>query len=428
MKNIFKLLFIIFLTNKSYALNIEEAIKSTIENNPKVKIAIEKINESKELLIYSKGAKLPSVTSTITGTYSNADTTTTTSSTTPETFTDSYKLTFSQNIYDAGFNDLEIERSKVIFDNELINFKSTIQDLILDAINGYLTVIKYEKSLEATKKNYDSVQKAYEEIKTRFDLGSATLYDLQNAEASFATSKTNIYLAEQNFSISRKSFKRIVGLNAINLEEILDINTLIDLNKITENALNNNLNLLSISNDIKNKQILILKEKKSKKPSLDITGTGLYSNGSRLEQGTDTTSGSIAITLTIPLFKKGQDDSNIRKYQSQMLQSEFNFQDSSDELQILIEIAYKDFRISESKMKSNLIIIKSIQTALTSLQEEYQIGTKTITDLIIEEEKLLNANVNYLNSKNDFLLNYFKIKSLDGSLIILFEKYLPLIN
>ena len=57
-----------------------------------------------------------------------------------------------------------------------------------------------------------------------------------------------------------------------------------------------------------------------------------------------------------------------------------------------------------------------------------KLGTKTIKDLVEEEEKLLNANVNFLNSKKDYLLNYFKIKSLDGSLIKLFDKYLPSIN
>ena len=174
-------------------------------------------------IIFSKSEKLPLITSTISGTYLKADTTTTTSSTTPETFTDEYKLTITQNLYDAGINDLEIERSKILFNNELINFKNTIQDLILDAINGYLTVINYEKSLEATKKNFDSVNKAYEETKTRFDLGTATLYDLQNAEASFTTSKSNLYAAEQNVKISKKTFQRIVGLKPHKLEEIIDI-------------------------------------------------------------------------------------------------------------------------------------------------------------------------------------------------------------
>ena len=87
------------------------AIKSTIENNKKVKIALEKINESKELINLCKRIlNYLLVTGTISGTYSNSDTKTTTSSTTPETLTDSYKITVTQNLYDFGFNDLEIER------------------------------------------------------------------------------------------------------------------------------------------------------------------------------------------------------------------------------------------------------------------------------------------------------------------------------
>ena len=427
MRYIYIFICLIF-SNNTIALNIDEAIKSTIENNPKVKIALEKIIESKELVVYAESDKLPSLTSSISGTYSNADTTTSTSSSTTERFTDQYKITISQNLFDAGVKDLEIERSKILFNNELLAFQSTIQDLILSAINGYLTVINYDKSLEATQKNYDSVLKAYEETKTRFDLGSATLYDLQNAEASFATARTNLFAAEQNVEISKKSFNRIVGLMPLQLEDIIDVDVYINLDQIISNALIANLNLQLITNDIKNKELLLLKEQKSKEPTIDMSGTGLYSNGSRLEKGTETTSGTIAFTLTVPLFKKGQDDSNIRKYRSQKLQSEINLLDAKDDLQIVIANTYKDFKINEAQMKSNLTVIKSIETALTSLQEEYLIGTKTITDLVEQEEKLLNANVNFLNSRKDFLLNYFEIKSLDGSLINLFEEYLPQIN
>ena len=416
MKNLFISLIVIFFVKNLYGLNIDDSIKSTIKNNSKVKIALE------------QGDILPSVTSTVSGTYSNADTKTTTSSTTPEQFTDSYKITVSQNIYDFGINDLEIERSKILFNNELITFKSTIQNLILDAINGYLMVINFEKSLESNKKNYDSVSQALEETKTRFNLGSATLYDLQNAEASFALAATNLFSAEQNLLISKKSFKKIVGMSPKNLEDVLDINTNLDINDIIKNSLENNLNLLLISNDIKNKEILIFKEKKSKKPSLDIVGTGLYSNGGRLENGTENTSGSIALTLTIPLFQQGQDDSNIRKYQSQMLQAEMLLQDEKENLEILISNIFKDYKINQSQMNSNIIIIKSIETSLNSLKEEYNLGTKTISDLVEEEEKLLNANVNFLNSKKNYLNNYFKLKSLDGSLLYLFEEYLPPIN
>ena len=417
---------IVFLNSSySYSLNIDEAIKSTIENNAKVKLALEKLEESKELVIYSSRENLPSITSTVTGTYESADTDTATTSSTPETFTDSYKLVISKNIYDAGVNKLEIERSKILYNNELVNFESTIENLILDAIEGYLTVINYEKSLEATKKNYDAVLKAIEEIKTKFDLGSATLYELQESEASFAIAKTNLFAAEQNLLISKKTFNRIVGLNAVNLDDYIEINYDIDLEDLTNNAFNNNLNLLLLENEILNKEILILKEKKSKKANIDISGTALYSDGSRLERGTNTTSGSIGLTITVPLYNKGQDDSDIRKYQSQKLQAEIQLQDQKDDLSILISNTYKNFKINESQMQANLSIIESIETSLSSLKEEYTIGTKTITDLVEEEEKLLNANVNYLNSKKEYLLNYFDLKSLEGSLVNIFEEYLP---
>ena len=428
MKIFLQILFFIFLASNLNALNIDEAIKSTILNNPKVKIAIEKLTESKELMSYAYGSKKPTLTSTISGTYANADKKTSTASTTPETLTDKYQLTLSQNLYDAGYNELEIARSKILFNDEVIQFKITLQNLILEAIEGYLTVINYEKSLEANQKNYDSVSKAFEETKTRFDIGSATLYDLQNAEASFAIASSNLFAAEQNVQISNKSFKRVVGLQAINLEDVLNINNLVNLSNTIETAMDQNLNLLLAINDIENKKILLLKEKKSKKPNLDISGTAEYSDSGRFDSGTKLTQGSVALTLTIPLYQKDQDNSNIRKYYSQILQSEIYLEDFREDIQIQIYNTYKDFKISESNMSTNQIVIQSIETSLNSLNEEYNIGTKTITDLVNEEEKLLNANVNYLNSKKNFITNYFKLKSLDGSLIKLFEHYIPATN
>ena len=428
MKIFLQILFFIFLSSSLNALNIDEAIKSTILNNPKVKIAIEKLTESKELMSYAYGSKKPTLTSTISGTYANADKNTSTASTTPETLTDKYQLTLSQNLYDAGYNELEIARSKILFNDEVIQFKITLQNLILEAIEGYLTVINYEKSLEANQKNYDSVSKAFEETKTRFDIGSATLYDLQNAEASFAIASSNLFAAEQNVQISNKSFKRVVGLQAINLEDVLNINNLVNLSNTIETAMDQNLNLLLAINDIENKKILLLKEKKSKKPNLDISGTAEYSDSGRVDSGTKLTQGSVALTLTIPLYQKDQDNSNIRKYYSQILQSEIYLEDFREDIQIQIYNTYKDFKISESNMSTNQIVIQSIETSLNSLNEEYNIGTKTITDLVNEEEKLLNANVNYLNSKKNYLTNYFKLKSLDGSLIKMFEHYIPVTN
>ena len=157
-------------------------------------------------------------------------------------------------------------------------------------------------------------------------------------------------------------------------------------------------------------------------------GSAEYSDGGRIDDGIETTKGSVALTLTIPIYQQGIKNSNIRKYQSQILQAELSFEDYKEDLKILISNAYKDFKISEAKMNSNSAVIQASQTALESLKQEYDFGTKTITDLIEEEGNLLLSSVDYLDSKKNYLINYFKIKSLEGTLLNTFENYLPVIN
>ena len=412
----------------SYAINIDETIKSTVNNNSKIKIGLEKIFESKEFIKKASGELFPDIKSTISGTYTTSESKTSTDTTEDDTFGDTYKLTITQNLYDAGYNQLEIERSKILFNNEVLNFKIIVQNLILDAITGYLTVLNYEKSLEATKKKFDSVSKVLDITKIKYNLGSNTLYDLQYAESTFALAQSDLFTAEQNLLIGKKSFERIAGIKPIDLDDVVEINTDISFDLIIKNYTEYNLTLELLRNDIKNKEILLLKEKKTKKPNLDLSGTAQYSDTDRIDNGTETTKGTISLTLTIPIFKQGIDDSNIRKYQSQIIQSELNFEDYKEDLKILISNTYKDFKISEANMKSNLAVIKASQTALESLNQEYAFGTKTISDLIEEESNLLSTTVDYLDSKKNYLINYFKIKSLDGTLLNNFEKYLPTIN
>ena len=65
---LFILLFLLIYSKSIFALSIDDSVKSTIANNLKVKIAFEKLNESKETIEVAIGKKLPTVTGTISST------------------------------------------------------------------------------------------------------------------------------------------------------------------------------------------------------------------------------------------------------------------------------------------------------------------------------------------------------------------------
>ena len=236
--------------------------------------------------------------------------------------------------------------------------------------------------------------------------------------------------AEDNIKDVKKIIKQknIVSKDPINLEEIVKINSSIDYESSLNKLYKHNSNLKLLINKIENNKILLLKEQKTKKPNLDLTSSAEYSDAGRLEPGTESTSGSIALTLTVPIFQQNIDNSNIRKYHSQILQSELEYENLKEELEIEISNLYRDFNISLAEIESNLSIIKATETSIEIISQEYDIGTKTIMDLIQEESKLLTAKVDYLNSKKNYYISYFKIKSLEGTLLNDFEEFLPKFN
>ena len=423
------LLLLFFYSKTLFSLTIDDTVKSTITNNLKVKIAFEKLNESKEAIEVAIGKKLPTITGTISGTYNNNETTSTAGiTTTPETFTDKYKISITQNIFDSGEKNFEINKSKLIYENDIINFYKTVQDLSLTAIEGYLTVINYQKSLEASKKNYDSVLRFLEEIRLKYELGSSSITDLKNAESAFAIAETNLFTSEQNYEVSLKTFKSIVGKEAINLEDYVEIKKNLSFNNVLSNVYENNFNLLINKKNIKIKKIDLSIEKSSNRPSLDITASTEYSDASRIDDGSENTNATIGLTLTIPIFNQNIDKSDIRKINSQILQTEIDYKNLKDRLNIDTSNYFKNYMISQSNLKTSLLTIDYATTLLESTQEEYNLGTKSITDLIDAETNLLNKKVEYFNANQEFLINYFNLLALDGSLIKLFEEYLPNYN
>ena len=214
----------------------------------------------------------------------------------------------------------------------------------------------------------------------------------------------------------------------VNLEDVIDLDRDINFDAFLENVEKNNYSLALLNNDLLNSTILLAKEKLNNKPSLDLSTSVEYSDSGRIDSGTEKTNGTIGLTLTIPIFQQNNDKSDIRKYQSQLLQAELTLDDAKQDLSIQASNLYKNYLISKSNITSNNKQIESIQTSLKSIQEEYNIGTKTINELIDAESELLNVKVNLNTSKKDMILNYFNIMALEGSLISSFEKYLPEYN
>ena len=206
-------------------------------------------------------------------------------------------------------------------------------------------------------------------------MGSATITELKNAESAFSIAETNLFSAEQNYKVSLKTFKSIVGKEAINLEDYVNIEDDLNFDNILSEVYKNNFNILIAQNNIKIKELDLSKEKSSNRPTLDITASTEYSDGSRIDAGSENTNATLGLTLTIPIFQQNIDKSDIRKINSQILQTEIELEDLKESLNIEVSNYYKNYLVSKSNLNTSLLTIEYANTLLESTQEEYNLGT-----------------------------------------------------
>ena len=426
MKKYFTTIIFIFLFNSNniYALDIAETIKNTVENNLKVKLGLEEINESKELIARAYGNFKPDINLTLTEKQSSTETKTGGSTTTTDKLSDTYSLTVKQNLYNGGRNNLELQKSLLLFDKQLENFNFTLNELILSAIRGYLTVKLYEKSLEVTEKNFEVIKKINDDAKKKYDLGVSTLSDLKNAESSFQDANTNLMIAKGDLKIGKETFKQIVGLDPIDLQDLVKFNNNKNKDDIFNTALINNHEINSLEFDIEISKIDLEIYKKVKLPSLDITGDLSY-NDDVSAKGTESTSGSISAQLSIPIFQKGIENSDIRKFQSKLLQNEFKLNDKINDIDLQASILSNNYQIYQSQLIASNSKIESNSITLNVIKQEYESGIKTFTDLINQEELLLQSYLSSFDINNNLLITYFEILALEGQLINEFSEFLP---
>ena len=93
-----------------------------------------------------------------------------------------------------------------------------------------------------------------------------------------------------------------------------------------------------------------------------------------------------------------------------------------------ISLLLNNYEIYNSQLKSNLIQIKAHESSLELIKNEYELGIATFTNLIDQEEKLLNSRLAYIEKNKDLIMTYFRILSLEGELLNTFKDYLPNIN
>ena len=308
------------------------------------------------------------------------------------------------------------------------------QDLIVRVAQRYFDVLAAEDRLTSVNADRRAIARRLEQAKQRFDVGLIAITDVQESQAAYDQSIADEIAAKRSLATAREFLREITGEYVSELKAPATDFPLIaptqSESEWVDLSLSQNLNLVASRLDERLARDEISFRRSGFYPTLDLTAnTGTSDSSSRYSASNPVTgvpivsdndlrndTDSIVLQVNIPLFAGGRNSSRVREAvylhrasmeQLQRVTRETERQSRDTYLGVLSEI---------SRVRALEQAVASSRTALEATQAGYEVGTRTIVEVLNSQFSLYTAITNYYQSRYDYILNVLRLKQAAGTL------------
>lgn len=309
-----------------------------------------------------------------------------------------------------------------------VTFQTDQQTLILNTATAYFNVLNAIDTLSYIEAEKQSVYRQLDQTTQRFNVGLVAITDVQNARSQYDTVLANEVNARNNLDNELETLRQVTGtfypqLASLNVDRFTTTkpNTV---NALLKQAEGRNLTLLQarLSQDLAREQIRAAET--GHMPTLDFTAqTGVTDSKYNSVPGSGTTyrnshsgDNQVGLNFSLPLYSGG-------KVTSQVKQAQYAFVGASEQLESAHRSMVQTVRSSFNNVNASISSIKAYQQAVVSAQSSldameagYQVGTRTIVDVLDATTTLYNAKQQLSNARYTYLINQLNIKSALGTL------------
>lgn len=346
------------------------------------------------------------------------------------TNTVSNQATLDQTIIDLSkIADLRASRAQAAGGDA--QYQAAEQDLILRTATAYFNVLTAEDALRFSIENDKALAKQEDQAQQRFNVGLSAITDVDAAKAQEAAAAAGVIQARNAVFSAREALSQITGTTIGVLNKLIDnlpltrpqpdnIDAWVDL------AQRSNPSLQAQRDEVDAAEHFVNAARAGHLPTLnaqlsytdspswgDQSGRGLPGNVDFNSGRRDTV---VGLVLQIPIFSSGLTQSRVRQSIAQRdQQSDLLEQDRRTAL-ANTRNAFNAVETGISEVEAQRQAVISAQKALDATQAGFEVGTRTIVDVLISQQTLFQAESNYSQARHAFVINQLTLKDSAGTL------------
>ncbi|MGL4467682.1 MAG: outer membrane channel protein TolC, partial [Plesiomonas shigelloides] len=371
------------ISMSSYADSLLDIYQQAKTNDPVLRKAAADRDGVVEQINQARASLLPQLNATGTADYSRSN-----FNTVNEQNQTAAKLNLTQSLYDRA-NWVRLTQSEKRASQAEVNYSAAQQNLILRVANAYFGVLRAQDNLTVILAEKKAVFRQLEQTKQRFDVGLVAITDVQDAQAQYDQVRASQITAQNDLDNSLENLREITGNlpSQINILDTKQFSTDMPLkiDQLMKEADAKNLNLMSarLGQELSREGVRLASS--GHLPTLGLQGSVGVSDTNVTSGPTPSTNGdstSVGVVLSIPIYSGGRTSSEVRQAEYGFISSSEALEQAYREIQKNVRAAHNNIVASISSIKANEQAVVSAKSALDATEAGYEVGTRTIVDVL----------------------------------------------
>lgn len=328
------------------------------------------------------------------------------------------RLSLSQTVFNWGDWERLSNAEKTALQGQ-IYYNAALQGLIVRVSQAYFSVLSANDDLTFVVAEKRAVERQLEQTKQRFAVGLTAITDVHEAQAQFDSVVAREIAATNALENARESLQEITGeyhsqLSPLNTNQFKPTApkpaNVMEWVAVAEGS---SLDLQARKLAVEIAQNNIDLAEAGHYPTVGLSATKTLTDSRNIPQQD---SESLNLNLNVPIYSGGATTASTEQQRA-------NYVATSEDLELGHRSVVRQVRVNYNNVGAAIAGIKALEQAVVSAESAlkateagFEVGTRTIVDVLISTRNLFDARRNLTKQRYDYILAVLSLKQAAGTL------------
>lgn len=300
-------------------------------------------------------------------------------------------------------------------------YQAAEQALIIRVSEGYFAVLRALDDVEFQRADKSAISRQLEQASKRYEVGLIAITDVHEAQARYDQAVAGEIDAENTLRSRLEDLREITSetYRTVNpLGETLDLNlpSPAKMEEWVNAAIEQNLTLVAATHATAAAKQGASVQRAGHYPTLDLVASTFSAENAASATAGSSDDTTIGLQLSVPIYTGGSTSSLTRQAEYSYVATRENEELTRRKVEADTRDAYRGIESAISRVNALEQVLLSSQSALDATEAGFEVGTRTIVDVLNAQRTLYGSVRDLKSARYDYLINTLLLKQAAGTL------------